>query len=53
MIKLPDAMIKRMDYQTRQKRFNEEKEELFSRMRNSMPEEISAELKKLIKKWRV
>lgn len=53
MINLPKSMIKHMDYQTRQRRFNEEKDELLRKKNSIPPYELSMEIKKLIDKWNV
>ena len=53
MINLPKSMIKHMDYQTRQRRFNEEKDELLRKKNSIPPSELSMEIKKLIDKWNV
>ena len=53
MKNIPKAMIRAMSYETRQRNYNQEKDELIQKMKGATAGELSDALKALVEKWGV
>ena len=53
MINLPKSVIKAMPYESRLKKYENEKNELLQKMRGATASELSDALKALVDKWMV